>query len=282
MMATILPRPVLAAMHALGDTELQLEAFSEHVNRWLEHQTADAPDGGIGRLNDGVSARLVRDYVSRGLVSAPDRRGKEAYYGAGHLGQLLMTRELTTQGYPLRKAAELLRLTYNGEIERVVGRRMPLAGSGRDALRLSVRPLMPGPATYNPEDPREVASMLRRRVSMSPPDADPSPMAYAHAPLEGFDLPTIDRVVEIDALRTEGRRLVIELGGSTPTQERVRRIEITPDLVVMIGEARLETLGLDEARQIGTAVAGALLDAKLETTPTRSRGSGPPPHPPDG
>ena len=49
----------------------------------------------------GVSARTVRYYVQRGLLPAPDFRGKDTVYGADHLIRLRAIRRLQERYLPL-------------------------------------------------------------------------------------------------------------------------------------------------------------------------------------
>jgi DNA-binding transcriptional MerR regulator len=48
-----------------------------------------------------VNERLLRHYVSEGVVKRPDRVGREARYGSRHLLDLLVTRLWLTRSYPL-------------------------------------------------------------------------------------------------------------------------------------------------------------------------------------
>jgi hypothetical protein len=54
------------------------------------------------------NTRLIRDYVQRGIVNAPERRGKEAIFSYRHLVQFLAARALLANNWPLRKIAETL------------------------------------------------------------------------------------------------------------------------------------------------------------------------------
>ena len=56
----------------------------------------------------GMSIRNIRAHQSRGLVPAPARRGRVAYYGPRHERALGRIRELQRKGYNLTAVAELL------------------------------------------------------------------------------------------------------------------------------------------------------------------------------
>jgi len=52
-------------------------------------------------LATGLTVRTTRYYASLGLLPAPLRRGRMAYYGPVHLGRLQLIRTLQEQGYTL-------------------------------------------------------------------------------------------------------------------------------------------------------------------------------------
>lgn len=49
----------------------------------------------------GVAARTIRFYTGRGMLPAPVRRGRSAYYTADHLARLELVRELQAHGFTL-------------------------------------------------------------------------------------------------------------------------------------------------------------------------------------
>jgi DNA-binding transcriptional MerR regulator len=57
----------------------------------------------------GASVRTIRWYQSEGLLPAPERHGREARYGAGHLERLEVIGTLQARGLRLAAIAELLR-----------------------------------------------------------------------------------------------------------------------------------------------------------------------------
>ncbi len=54
----------------------------------------------------GITVALLRSYQSKGLLPAPRREGRAAYYGARHLERLREIAELKRRGYSLRSIAE--------------------------------------------------------------------------------------------------------------------------------------------------------------------------------
>jgi len=58
--------------------------------------------------NSKISERLIRYYVTEGLLSRPIRIGRDAEYHYKHLLQFLASRSLMEQGYPMQKVADYI------------------------------------------------------------------------------------------------------------------------------------------------------------------------------
>ena len=56
----------------------------------------------------GLTVRTVRFYATQGLLPAPERRGRVAYYGAGHRLRLELIRALQDHGYTLAAIERVL------------------------------------------------------------------------------------------------------------------------------------------------------------------------------
>jgi len=55
-----------------------------------------------------ISERLIRYYVTEGLLSRPIRVGRDAEYSYKHLLQFLASRTLMEEGYPMQKVADYI------------------------------------------------------------------------------------------------------------------------------------------------------------------------------
>lgn len=71
-----------------------IEALVGEANTWLERLLPAARSGRGRELNP----RLVRHYTTERLVSAPERRGRQAWYHSRHLLELLALRRLMADG----------------------------------------------------------------------------------------------------------------------------------------------------------------------------------------
>ena len=57
----------------------------------------------------GVPSRTIRLYQTKGVLDAPERRGRKAFYGPAHLERLRLIGELQDRGLQLSAIRELLR-----------------------------------------------------------------------------------------------------------------------------------------------------------------------------
>lgn len=136
-----------------------------------------------------VPARTVRYYVQRGLLPAPEFRGRDTTYGDDHLQRLLAIKRLQAAHLPLDEIQARLHGATSSELERLVsGSVAVLAGRepppspippasfpGRHPYRA---PLRPDP-TY-PDAPASDVPELWQRIVLVPgvellvrDDADP-------------------------------------------------------------------------------------------------------------
>lgn len=112
----------------------------------------------------GGNERLLRHYVSMGVVDRPARQGRDAIYGARHLYQYLTARRLLKQGFGLAKIAEytsavttevlleaLFVPAHRSEAELLVAayKAVSLPRSGTNARASNARPSTKGPSLAN-------------------------------------------------------------------------------------------------------------------------------------
>lgn len=69
---------------------------------------------------DKINERLVRYYVTEGLVDRPKRIGRDAEYGYLHLLQFLAGRFLVDAGFPMQKVAPYLSSLESAQLEALV------------------------------------------------------------------------------------------------------------------------------------------------------------------
>lgn len=107
------------------DWQGNAEALARHALDWMRIKR-------IGDPSFEPNERLVRDYVARGILSKPERKGKEAIFGFEQLAQFLACRAVIDDGWPLSKISEDFRVSSMTEILNLI----PGEASQDDALSL--------------------------------------------------------------------------------------------------------------------------------------------------
>ena len=79
----------------------------------------------------GMSVRNIRSHQARGLLAPPEVRSRVGYYGAEHVAQLRMIRDLQEEGFNLTGIKRLLEDTH-GTAERLLRVRQALAAPEKE------------------------------------------------------------------------------------------------------------------------------------------------------
>jgi DNA-binding transcriptional MerR regulator len=90
----------------------------------------------------GTASSTVRMYQARGLVPAPERRGRIGYYGPGHLARLRLIDHLQEQGFSLASIKGLIDAWEDGRgLEDVLGLEAQVAAvwGPEEPLRLDLQ-----------------------------------------------------------------------------------------------------------------------------------------------
>src|SRR5437660_8641925 len=74
----------------------------------------------------GMSVRNIRSHQARGLLAPPEVRSRVGYYGAEHVAQLRLIRDLQEEGFNLTGIKRLLEDTH-GTAERLLRVRQALS-----------------------------------------------------------------------------------------------------------------------------------------------------------
>ena len=80
------------------------------------------PDDGVTYTIDelaahtGIASRTIRFYQSKGVLSAPERKGRVAKYGRGHVDQLRKIGELKDKGLTIKAIRDLMTRIARGEV----------------------------------------------------------------------------------------------------------------------------------------------------------------------
>lgn len=199
----------------------------------------------FGKVDFIPNERLVRDYVSRGILSAPKRRGKEAIFGFEQLVQFLACRVMLADGWPLSKISEDFKRTSFQEILGHVTDK----SSKNEALDLikSFRTQQ----VENPDLP--LSSKASSDVSVSPNSS--SSLEGGGARSNSF----MERQRRRFALRQVGNDF------STTVKYDFTALQLATWLVLLIDRNRFAKITMDEAESIGLAVTAGLLNQDVLT-----------------
>jgi DNA-binding transcriptional MerR regulator len=205
-----------------------------------------------GSLNE----RLVRYYVSEKVLTPPEREGREAMFGFRQVIELLVTRYLLRDGWPLAKIADMV----------------------QSSDLVSLQNLVPS------DRPRATAEELVARFRRGEPEVPPSPdfslsmpVASRSAPTQR-GLPLTPRVVaerssappalEMAAELTRRKAALTDnlkaLGNADgrPQRRKTIRIELTPWCQVHINAEELLEISDEATETLGTALTQALQEER--------------------
>jgi DNA-binding transcriptional MerR regulator len=153
----------------------------------------------------GLTVRNVRSYQSRGLIPPPEVQGRTGYYGAQHLAQLQLIREMQAQGFNLTAIAHLLQ---------------EARGAGEDVLGFT-RALMTPFET-------EAAEIVERTELLARLGGEVEEKLIAKAEKLGLVIPIGENGFEVPSptLLAAGERLVglgVPLEAALETMDKLRR-----------------------------------------------------------
>ena len=132
----------------------------------------------------GVSPRTVRYYVQRGLLPAPDFKGKDTAYGREHLLRLQAIKHLQEQRLPLDEIQAELAHVHEAELERLA--RGELAEADPSPAHRDSTSVKKGGTPYrSPGRDEEPPPPVR---PFDPSMGDPNPTAHVYRLATGVEL----------------------------------------------------------------------------------------------
>lgn len=195
----------------------------------------------IGALagDDGstsINTRLIRDYAQRGILSRPERLGKEALYRYQHLVELVAARILLNDGWPLAKVSDYVASAKTEDLAALAAPHSPV----KSALKAI-------------KDIRDRSHKSSARKSSAFAASAPPPL---HA--------ITDRQVSLAELKAQLPVHMSRIDGAhkLPQTADYTSVSLAEDLHVLIGDARLRALTLEEADAIGRAVTASLIQLR--------------------
>lgn len=194
--------------------------------------------------------RLVRYYTSEGALDRPGRGGDQfrfAHYGYKHLVQLLLTRQLVNDGWPLAKVAGFIKSHSLQELEAMLpdeampaspGARPPVNRTPAERAIMSVRD--------------EISDLPMSSFNMEMP---PSELfsASASRSLESFEESEMRQRMHVGKVwRSLGH------GAAGPAWRKTSMIDLAPGCTVIVDIAELQRMPPGQSALMGQALADAL------------------------
>ena len=207
---------------------------------------------GIPSLADdsgSANERLVRHYVQVGVLSAPEREGREAMFGLRQIVEFLAARYLLKDGWPLAKIAELV------------------STSGVEGLTQMIP--TDRPRTRAEEVVAKYRTQGRSRVSAATFALTPqsAPTTKRAAVQQAMKLETpLARAADITRRRVSLEENLKALGNAEgrPDRSRLVRIELTPWCHVHVDAAQLGEMSEDTPDILGAALTQALQEERIQ------------------
>ncbi|MFN2428175.1 MAG: MerR family transcriptional regulator [Candidatus Binatia bacterium] len=271
-------------------------ALADECNRLM-------PGCGLAAEAGSANERLVRHYVQIGVLTPPEREGREAIFGVQQIAEFLAARRLLSEGWPLAKIGELLKnvvLVEDTAVPAEMFSAAPSDAAPSDAAPSDFAASNAAPGDAAPTDAtttttttttttpaeRALQRIRGRRASRDPratraaaptsthpaiPLASSPSFMVAEAPTEHdvSDAPRMTNslgiATRIAERRGELRDSLLTLGNASGTTQRQRivRISLTPWCHVDIEARRLARLSETDPDVLGNALANALREERI-------------------
>jgi hypothetical protein len=220
---------------------------------------------GVPSLTDDAGSaneRLVRHYVQVGVLTAPEREGREALFGLRQIVEFLATRYLLKDGWPLAKAAEIVRTTDVSGLAQLIPSERPCTRAEEVVAKLR---RSPGSAREH----APIAKSGRQSVenfSLAPEEPPPS-ASRRPAVQQAMKLETpLARAADISRRRVSLEENLKALGNpeGRPERSRIVRIELTPWCHVNVDARQLSEMSDETPAILGAALTQALQEERIQ------------------
>lgn len=229
--------PILLSLpDDLADWRGTAAELADRLNAVLTDIPSLADDAG------SANERLVRHYVQVGVLTAPEREGREALFGLRQVVEFLAARYLIKDGWPLAKVAEMVRAT---DLDGLAGM-IPT-----DRPRTRAEEVV---AKYRSAEP----------FALTPESAPPASRASVQQAMR-LESP-LARAAGITRRRVSLEENLKALGNTTGRADRSRivRIELTPWCHVHVDAATLGEMSEDTPETLGAALTQALQEERIQ------------------
>ena len=223
--------------------------------------------GGIPSLTDDAGSaneRLVRHYVQVGVLTPPEREGREALFGLRQVVEFLAARYLLKDGWPLAKVAELVRTTDVEGLARLIPAERPHTRAEEVVAkyRRGRTPDTPASVRSQIADPSHHVSA--EAFALTPQSAPPAKRAAVQQAMK-LETP-LARAAGISRRRVSLEENLKALGNTAGRADRshIVRIELTPWCHVSVDAAKLGEMSEDIPEILGAALTQALQEERIQ------------------
>ena len=201
----------------------------------------------IENIEEQYSVRLIRDYISRGLLGSTERSGKELFFQYENLLRFIVVRVMLADGWSLTKIQDQLSLSTLNEIEEILPSENKKAIEKINNLRATVR------SASRAENYEEKS--LSMHASMAP-----EPETFNEKPKLGLRERLLWKARKTTSIQREMKEALHKLGipSDGPQMEDLKLIALAPWCQVLITEERFQKLTVQEAKDLGEAFTASL------------------------
>jgi DNA-binding transcriptional MerR regulator len=256
-------RPILLSLpDDLADWRGTAAELADKLNEVLAGIPTLADDAG------SANERLVRHYVQVGILTPPEREGREAMFGLRQVVEFLAARYLLKDGWPLAKAAEMVRATDLDGLAGMIPSDRPRTRA-EEVIAKYKRGQTVGESTsdWQTQTPARRAKAPAAESFLLTPESPPASASRRKAVQQAMKLESPLAV----AAGISRRRVSLEenlkaLGNADgrPDRNRIVRIELTPWCHVSVDAAKLGEMSEDTPEILGAALTQALQEERIQ------------------
>ncbi len=233
---------------------------------------------GVPSLTDDAGSaneRLVRHYVQVGVLTAPEREGREALFGLRQIVEFLATRYLLKDGWPLAKAAEIVRTTDVTGLAQLIPSERPRTRAEEIVARYRRPSATPTESHARVPSSRPGIGAVEDSMSFRA-DVDHFSVTPEEPPRAASSRAAVQQAMRLEtplsvAADISRRRVSLEenlkaLGNPEGRLERsqIVRIELTPWCHVDVDARQLNEMTEDTPAILGAALTQALQEERIQ------------------
>jgi hypothetical protein len=232
--------------------------LADRLNAVLTGIPALADDAG------SANERLVRHYVQVGVLTAPEREGREALFGLRQVVEFLAARYLIKDGWPLAKVAEMVRATDLDGLAAMIPTDRPRTRAEEVVAKYRRGRPLEAPASARVPTDKRSQRVSAETFALTPESAPPASRASVQQAMR-LESP-LARAAGITRRRVSLEENLKALGNTTGRADRSRlvRIELTPWCHVHVDAATLGEMSEDTPEILGAALTQALQEERIQ------------------